>query len=74
MAQARPAVGLLYNLATPDLVRQAPDLVEYVAVMPDGLWFDFGQQSNSQHFRCALKARWRSCSGWRKEEKCRDMA
>jgi uncharacterized protein len=40
----RPAVGLLYNPATPALVERAPELVEFLAVMPDRLWFDFGSQ------------------------------
>jgi uncharacterized protein (UPF0276 family) len=40
--KTRPAVGLLYNPATPALLRRAPDLVEYLAVMPDRLLFDFG--------------------------------
>jgi uncharacterized protein (UPF0276 family) len=43
--RSRPAVGLLYNPATPDVIEHAPDLVEYIAVMPDRLWFDFGQQA-----------------------------
>jgi uncharacterized protein (UPF0276 family) len=33
---------LLYNPATPDVIGHAPELVEYLAVMPDRLWFDFG--------------------------------
>jgi uncharacterized protein len=38
----RPVVGLLYNPATPQLIERAPELVEFLAVMPDRLWFDFG--------------------------------
>lgn len=45
MVLTRPAVGLLYNPATPDVIDHAPDLVEYFAVMPDRLWFDFGTQA-----------------------------
>jgi uncharacterized protein (UPF0276 family) len=45
MARNRPAVGLLYNPASPDVIERAPDLVEYFAVMPDRLWFDFGPQA-----------------------------
>ena len=45
MSQTRPVVGLLYNPATPDLIKHAGDLVEYFAVMPDRLWFDFGPQA-----------------------------
>ena len=45
MTRSRPAVGLLYNPATPDVIEHASDLVEYFAVMPDRLWFDFGPQT-----------------------------
>jgi uncharacterized protein (UPF0276 family) len=41
-AMDRPAVGLLYNPATPLLIARAPALIEYLAVMPDRLWYDFG--------------------------------
>jgi uncharacterized protein (UPF0276 family) len=46
----RPAVGLLYNPATPALVSRAPELIEYLAVMPDRLWFDFGPQAIGRRF------------------------
>jgi uncharacterized protein (UPF0276 family) len=36
---------LLYNPASPDVIERAPDLVEYFAVMPDRLWFDFGPRA-----------------------------
>jgi len=42
MAQIRPAVGVLYNPATPEIIEHSGDLIEYFAVMPDRLWFDFG--------------------------------
>ncbi len=42
---AYPAVGLLYNPATPDVIDHAPDLVEFFSVMPDRLWFDFGPKA-----------------------------
>jgi uncharacterized protein (UPF0276 family) len=45
MTLAYPAVGLLYNPATPDLIDHAPDLIEYFSVMPDRLWFDFGPKA-----------------------------
>jgi uncharacterized protein (UPF0276 family) len=45
MEPTRPAVGLLYNPATPDVIARAPALVEYIAAMPDRLWFDFGPQA-----------------------------
>src|SRR6185437_614653 len=56
MNQMRPAVGLLYNPATPDLVSHAPDLVEYIAVMPDRLWFDFGAEAQGRRFHRTLGA------------------
>ncbi len=56
MAPNRPAVGLLYNPATPDLVAHAPELVEYLAVMPDRLWFDFGPQAVGRRFHRTLGA------------------
>jgi len=45
MTLAYPAVGLLYNPATADVIDHAPDLVEYFSVMPDRLWFDFGPKA-----------------------------
>lgn len=56
MTQNRPAVGLLYNPATPDLVTHAPELVEYIAVMPDRLWFDFGARAVGRRFHRTLGA------------------
>src|SRR5690349_4801333 len=56
MASPRPAVGLLYNPATPDLIARAPELVEYLAVMPDRLWFDFGPQAEGRRFHRTLGA------------------
>lgn len=56
MTQTRPAVGLLYNPATPDLVAHAPHLVEYIAVMPDRLWFDFGPRASGRRFHRTLGA------------------
>lgn len=56
MTQTRPAVGLLYNPATPDLVSRAPELVEYIAVMPDRLWFDFGTKTAGRRFHRTLEA------------------
>jgi uncharacterized protein (UPF0276 family) len=34
-------VGLLNNPAVPAVIRYAPDLVEYIDVIPDRLWYDF---------------------------------
>lgn len=52
----RPVVGLLYNPATPDLIARAPELVEYIAVMPERLWYDFGRQGTGRRFHRALGA------------------
>lgn len=56
MSHTKPAVGLLYNPATPDLVAHAHGLVEYIAVMPDRLWFDFGSQNEGRRFHRTLGA------------------
>lgn len=46
----RPLVGLLYNPAVPLVVRAAPDLVEHVEIIPDRLWFDFGNEDHQGRF------------------------
>jgi uncharacterized protein len=51
----RPAVGLLYNPVSPDVIARAPDLVEYLAVMPDRLLFDFGHQVHGRRFHRTLE-------------------
>ncbi len=57
MSPDRPAVGLLYNPATPDVVARAGSLVEYLAVMPDRMWFDFGRDApHGRRFHRALGA------------------
>jgi len=52
----RPAVGLLYNPATPNVIQRAPELVQYLAIMPDRLLFDFGQQAQGRRFHRTLVA------------------
>ena len=52
----RPAVGLLYNPATPDLVSRAPDLIDYLAVMPDRFLYDFGWEATGRRFHRTLGA------------------
>jgi uncharacterized protein len=37
----RPLVGLLNNPVVPSVIRYAPELVEYIDVIPDRLWYDF---------------------------------
>lgn len=37
----RPLVGLLNNPVVPSVIRYASDLVEYIDVIPDRLWYDF---------------------------------
>ena len=41
MFDKKPLVGLLNNPVVPSVIRHAPDLVEYVDVIPDRLWYDF---------------------------------
>src|SRR4051812_10959808 len=43
-------VGLLSNPATPGITEAAGDLVEYVEVIPDRLWYDFGPQGRGGRF------------------------
>jgi uncharacterized protein (UPF0276 family) len=57
MRPHRPAVGLLYNPASPDVIARAGELVEYIAVMPDRMWFDFGPRAaEGRRFHRALGA------------------
>ncbi len=55
-AVGRPLVGLLYNPVSPEIIDLAPDLVEFLAVMPDRLWFDFGPQTAGRRFHRTLGA------------------
>ena len=55
-ADSGPAVGLLYNPATPELLARAPDLIEFLSVMPDRLWFDFGPGAPGRRFHRTLGA------------------
>jgi len=41
MHRMRALVGLLNNPVVPSIIKYAPDLVEYVDVIPDRLWYDF---------------------------------
>lgn len=41
MSPGKPLVGLLHNPAVPSIVAHAPDLVQYIDVIPDRLWYDF---------------------------------
>lgn len=40
----KPVVGLLYNPAVPHVIDYADQLVEYLEVIPDRLWYDFGRK------------------------------
>jgi uncharacterized protein len=42
MAASKPMVGLLYNPAVPVVLDAAGGLVDFVEVIPDRLWYDFG--------------------------------
>jgi uncharacterized protein (UPF0276 family) len=46
----RPVVGLLYNPAVPDVIDYAGALVEYIEVIPDRLWYDFGDDAHHGRF------------------------
>jgi uncharacterized protein (UPF0276 family) len=39
---SKPVVGLLYNPAAPYVLDYAGELIEYLEVIPDRLWYDFG--------------------------------
>lgn len=41
MGSGRALVGLLNNPVVPSIIGHAPELVEYVDVIPDRLWYDF---------------------------------
>ena len=47
----RPLVGLLYNPAVPHLVEAAPDLIEHIEIVPDRLWYDFGDDEQGRFHR-----------------------
>lgn len=50
-ANKRPLVGLLYNPTVPSVLDQVGDLVEYIAVVPERLWFDLGRDALGGRFR-----------------------
>jgi uncharacterized protein (UPF0276 family) len=41
MPEGRALVGLLNNPVVPSVIGYAPELVEYIDVIPDRLWYDF---------------------------------
>lgn len=43
----KPMVGMLYNPTVPAVIECAPDLVEYIEVIPDRLWYDLGVESGT---------------------------
>jgi uncharacterized protein len=48
----KPLVGLLYNPAVPAVIDYAPELVEYIEVIPDRLWYDLGvDETDGRRFR-----------------------
>ncbi len=50
MTAAAPMIGLLYNPAVPLVLDAAGDLVDYVEVIPDRLWYDFGAAAAAERF------------------------
>ncbi len=47
----RPLVGILNNPAVPGIVEAAGSMVEFVAVIPDRLWYDFGTGERGGRFQ-----------------------
>jgi uncharacterized protein len=51
MHSRKPVVGLLNNPVVPSVINYAPSLVEYIEVIPDRLWYDFGHdETTSRRF------------------------
>ena len=48
---SRPLVGLLYNPTVPAVLDHVGSLVEYLAVVPERLWFDLGRDAIGGRFR-----------------------
>lgn len=40
-----PLVGLLYNPTAATVIAEAGDLVDYIEIIPDRLWYDFGSSA-----------------------------
>jgi uncharacterized protein (UPF0276 family) len=52
MKTERALVGLLYNPVVPSVIAYVPNLVEYIDVIPDRLWYDFEfGEANGKRFR-----------------------
>ncbi|MFN7176678.1 MAG: DUF692 family multinuclear iron-containing protein [Thermaurantiacus sp.] len=49
----RPSVGLLWNPACPQVLDTAPQLVDFVEVVPDRLWYDFGEGAPERFFHAS---------------------
>jgi uncharacterized protein (UPF0276 family) len=47
----KPLVGLLYNPSVPSVLGHAGSLVNYLAVVPERLWFDLGRDAIGGRFR-----------------------
>lgn len=47
----KPLVGLLYNPSVPSVLSHAGSLVNYLAVVPERLWFDLGRDALGGRFR-----------------------
>lgn len=48
-SNAQPVVGLLYNPAVPFVIDEVGELVQYIEVIPERFWYDFG--TDAQHGR-----------------------
>src|SRR5438309_768060 len=58
MTTSKPIVGLLYNPAVPIVLDAIGDKVDFIEVIPDRLWYDFGVGTRSRfsHVHDAIKA------------------
>jgi uncharacterized protein len=61
----RPLVGLLNNPAVPGILDAAGSLVEFVSVLPDRLWYDFGPGERGGRFHKTHAAVERVCQAGR---------
>lgn len=63
---AKPRVGFLWNPAGPEVLAELGSLVDFVEVVPDRLWYDFGAQERPRFFHAtaAIALLRRVAEGW----------
>src|SRR5215475_9227475 len=54
MAAAEPMVGLLYNPAVPLVLDELGARVDFIEVIPDRLWYDFGVEERNRFSRAQV--------------------